>query len=93
MKPGERAGAFISITGDTKTVNLAEYGVYKGDEVPPKGIEFAGMDLHELNHTNPKIDLDNGHTIWGCQCYWGPETEVKKRVKLYEKKGYNCRSF
>lgn len=89
MKPGEKAGAVISANAETKTVEFAGYGVYRGDEVPPKGIEFMGMDLHELNHTNPRIDLDNGHTIWGCQCWWGSENAIKEKMKAYVLAGYD----
>ena len=28
----------------------------------------AGADLQEMH--NPKIVLDNGKIIYGCQCYW-----------------------
>jgi len=24
--------------------------------------------------TNPKILLDNGETVWGAECWWGPES-------------------
>ena len=89
MKPGDRVGAVISAEKDDKIVKFAGYGVYKGNEVPPKGIEFMGMDLHELNHTNPRIELDNGHTIWGCQCWWGPEETIIKSMKAYLLKGYD----
>lgn len=27
---------------------------------------------------NPRIKLDSGHTVWGCQCWWGPEAELKE---------------
>lgn len=23
--------------------------------------------------TNPKIVLDDGEVVWGCECWWGPE--------------------
>jgi hypothetical protein len=35
-----------------------------------------------------EIDLDNGHTIWGCQCWWGPEDVVKHHMEAYEKEGF-----
>lgn len=85
---GDRVGAIISASSDTKTVKFAGYGIYKGDEIPPKGIEIMGMDLHDMGHTNPRIDLDNGHTIWGCQCWWGPEDVVKHHMEAYEKEGF-----
>ncbi len=34
---------------------------------------------------NPKILLDSGDVVWGCECWWGPEAEVKaEREKLDE---------
>jgi hypothetical protein len=29
-------------------------------------------DLHARARLNPRIDLDNGTTVWGYQCWWGP---------------------
>ena len=26
--------------------------------------------------TNPRIKLDDGQTVWGCQCWWGPESKA-----------------
>lgn len=28
---------------------------------------------------NPRIKLDSGHTVWGMQCWWGPEEELKEQ--------------
>lgn len=44
-----------------------------------------GVDLHELGHKNPKILLDNGHVIWGCQCWFASEEKIKSMIELYEK--------
>ncbi|MFF1469107.1 hypothetical protein [Streptomyces mirabilis] len=30
--------------------------------------------------SNPRIDLDNGTTVWGFQCWWGPEDGFEKWV-------------
>ncbi len=37
---------------------------------------------------NPKIRLDNGKIVWGCECWWGSEEEVKKQIEAYKGKGY-----
>ena len=34
---------------------------------------LTGMDL------NPRLDLDGGGTVWGCECWWMPEAEFDKR--------------
>lgn len=31
---------------------------------------------------NPRIKLDSGHTVWGMQCWWGPEQELKEQPGL-----------
>ena len=78
-KKGDRVGA---ICGSTKKgIEFFGYGVYQGQEVPPKGIEFMGIDMSEHKMPNPKILLDNGDIVWGCQCWWGSEEEVRKRLE------------
>lgn len=40
--------------------------------------------------TNPKIVLDDGEVVWGCECWWGPEagyaafrgTRTEKRCSI-----------
>jgi hypothetical protein len=27
---------------------------------------------------NPRIKLDSGQTVWGCECWWGPVKEFEK---------------
>ena len=75
MEKGSRVGAIKSAT-DT-AVKFYGYGVYEGDEVPP--IEVGGV-LSEVGIPNPKITLDNGGVVWGCQCWWGSEEKVKKMI-------------
>lgn len=49
-------------------------GTYAGDfPLPP---EAGGFNLGQ---ENPRIDLDNGKTVWGCECWWGPSDKVKAR--------------
>ena len=37
--------------------------------------EFALLDI-----ANPRIKLDTGKTVWGCQCWWGPEEQTKRYI-------------
>lgn len=78
-KPGDRVGAISH--SDQGKVFFFGYGAFKGYEVPPPGITFMGIDLNEIKHENPRIDLDNGKTVWGCECWWGPEDLVKKMLE------------
>ncbi|MFJ4988777.1 hypothetical protein ACIP9H_33875 [Streptomyces sp. NPDC088732] len=36
---------------------------------------LRGMDL------NPRIDLDAGGSVWGCECWWMPEEEFEAFVQ------------
>jgi len=82
-KIGERVGAILG--ADEDVVRFLGYGVYEGLESPPPGIALMGIDLNEIGHTNPKIQLDNGKVVWGCECWWGPEETVKQKLTRYAK--------
>lgn len=72
---GRRVGAFLSAT--QTEVSLLGYGVHEGEFIVPKDVnEF----LHTTSTPVPRIKLDNGDVIWGCECYWGDEEKVKKHV-------------
>lgn len=71
-KPGDRVGAIISIAEGKATI--AGYGVYDGEHPVPEEID---ADLAKMKLKNPKITLDDGNVIWGCECYWGSESSVK----------------
>ncbi len=62
---GERVGAVMSAT---KThVKLFGFGTYIGDRVPEPGVTMMGIDMHELGIPNPRIELDNGDLVVGCE--------------------------
>ena len=66
-KAGARVGAIRDAT-DSK-VNMFGYGVYDGDIKHP-----------DLGFPNPRITLDDGRIVWGCECWWGPEEKIKKII-------------
>lgn len=72
----ERVGAIQSMKDGV--VYFYGYGVYLGDEIPPSGM------LHDLGISNPKIELDNGGIVWGCECWWGSEDKIKDRIEGLE---------
>ncbi len=74
-KPGLRIGAFYSC--DEQTLGLYGYGVYEGDEVPPEGIFSSEGPLTLVGIPVPKLRLDDGTVIWGCECWWNDEATVK----------------
>lgn len=68
VKVGDRVGAFMSRTDSS--VEFCGYGVYLGD-LPCKRLGYR---------SNPKIQLDNGKQVWGCECWWGSEAEIQKEI-------------
>ncbi len=53
-------------------INIYGYGEYVGDEPCP--ICF--------NMSNPKIVLDSGDIVWGCECWWGEASVVEKKFAI-----------
>lgn len=68
---GTRVLAIISAK-DGVILSLGE-GVYDGDATPPEDIAWVPGML------NPKIILDSGKVVWGCECWWGPVDAVKDK--------------
>ena len=73
-KPGDRVIALCS--AKEGKVQSFGAGVYAGDFIPPK--TAGGFNFGQ---NNPRIDLDNGKTVWGCECWWGSEVVVRKRCE------------
>ncbi len=63
---------------------IAGHGNYVGDVVPPPGVALMGIELHAMGRANPKIELDNGNVIWGCQCWWGSEEAMAEKLEGHE---------
>jgi hypothetical protein len=74
-----RVGAVMS--ADQKEIRIFGFGVYVGNEVPPPGVMFMGQDLNKVGMENPKIVLDGGKVVWGCECWWAEEAVVKSSMK------------
>ncbi len=73
---GDRVGAVYDETDDE--VQFFGYGTYQGKHVPPAGVGENTDIIHRLGIQNPKILLDNGDTVWGCQCWWGSEAAIRE---------------
>lgn len=79
-KPGERVAAILS--SNDGVVEFIGYGVYVGDYVTHEKV--AGFMAHiarETGRVNPKIVLDNGKDVFGCECWWGPEASVRQMLE------------
>lgn len=78
-KIGDRVGAILS--GTEQTVELIGFGVYEGDFVPVEAVGMFAEIGRELEHLNPRIKLDDGEVVYGCECWWGAEDEVRKQLE------------
>jgi hypothetical protein len=63
----------LAIRDANKTeINIYGYGKYEGDEPCPM---MGGI-------RNPKIVLDNGDVVWGCECWWGDVEKAEQELQL-----------
>lgn len=79
-KEGDRVGAILE--ANHKEIKFLGFGVYEGFKIPTDDVIILGIQANTIHkYTNPCIKLDDGSTVWGCQCWWGPEEDVKKTLK------------
>ena len=59
---------------DEHAITIFGHGVYDGDFLvsPDASGPFAEA-LRELGRTNPRLTMDSGQVVWGCECWWGAE--------------------
>ena len=77
-RPGDRVGAVSH--GKDGILYIFGYGTYEGDFVPDESaVGWAAEAAREVGVTNPKIRLDSGKTVWGCECWWGSEKAIQAR--------------
>ena len=81
VKIGSRVGVICK--ADEETMYMFGYGTYVGDEVPTNAVGWMPDLMRETGITNPKLVLDNGDVVWGCESYWSAEQVVKEREKQY----------
>jgi hypothetical protein len=74
---GTRVGALSHY--DAEFVYLYGWGVYEGEFVPEQACGDIGEYLREYGDQNPRIRLDDGKIVYGCECWWGPEEEIRTK--------------
>ena len=81
---GERVGVILGWTPDEpKVIKFLGYGIYDGD--------LPGGPLG--SYPNPRITLEKGGVIWGCECWWGSEEEIKATLERHKAQGYTIREI
>lgn len=71
---GQRVGAISH--SDADRIFLFGFGVYEGGHVPPGDVGGFNMGL-----PTPRIRLDSGQVVWGCECRWGPEDQIRQHLE------------
>ena len=94
---GMRVGAIMGAKGGV--VEFFGYGVYEGDypygdeacgwvrnmiKEAERMVEEEGVESPFDIRNNPRIRLDSGKVVWGCECWWGPEKAVRKKMEGLE---------
>lgn len=76
--PGARVFATRNMKG--KTIFLFGRGTYDGyKEIEQDDVFFMGLNMK--GRENPRITLDNGEIVWGCESWWGPEDTLDTLIE------------
>lgn len=75
---GDRIGAIQS--ADSKTVYAFGFGTYQGEEIPPDDVPGPFGRLGLLGIPNPKLVMDDGTVVWGCESWWGDVVKVTRMI-------------
>lgn len=79
MEPGTRVYALVG--NKEHGVEVLGEGTYVGDEVPVEAVGWMAEALVEEQMANPKIALDNGGVVYGCECWWGSLEKTRARLE------------
>jgi hypothetical protein len=85
VKIGDRAGAFLSCS--IKELKFLGCGVYEGNFPPVEAVGYFAEGLAKHGIDNPRIRLDSGKIVYGCECYWGSEKSMIEKVNKAKKEG------
>jgi len=92
MQAGARVGAILEAHGDTIRVfgvGVLEGSYVYGDDGDDTPVGFVADMVRELpvseRPPNPRIRLDSGKVVWGCECWWMDEDRYRAMVAGYER--------
>lgn len=71
---------------DAKSKKLFVFGEgwYVGDFIPDENVSGPGELARQRKALTPKILLDGGVIIYGCECHWGIKEAIESRFAGYE---------
>lgn len=76
---GDRVLAILGASNGV--VKVIGEGIYEGNFVPREAVGQMAEALVELEVENPRIKLDNGKIVYGCECWWGPVENMRKQCE------------
>ena len=79
MKIGDRVGAVFG-TNEDGSIDFLGYGIYEGKFVPIEAVGQLSEMMREIGRVNPRIRMDSGSVVYGCECWWGSEESIKKTL-------------
>lgn len=77
-KIGDRIFA-LSHTDETKAYVFGE-GTYAGEAVPLEAIGVFANAMKDMGIKSPKIELNNGEVVYGCECWFGDVKLMLKKI-------------
>lgn len=87
MEIGAKVGAVLSAVDGV--VHFLGWEVYGGDVIPEdRGPGYVATSLHNAKLRNPKIILENGKVVYGCECWWGKEKAIQVAIDRWRREGY-----
>lgn len=83
---GSRIGAVLGAKNGK--VEFLGFGTYEGRAVPDADAVGIADIMREIGSENPKLRLDSGVVVWGCECWWGSQEEIERRLEAWRKDGW-----
>ena len=87
-KIGDRVYAIYGADKEKQILKVLGPGTYQGDEVPETAVGWMADAAVKSGLRNPKILLDNGDVVWGCECWWGEHDPGVLNVQHYKAAGW-----
>ena len=71
---------------DEGAVYIFGEGIYEGDFIPKEAVGVMADICRKANRENPRIRLDSGKIVYGCECWWGGIEDAKKKTGITDGK-------
>jgi hypothetical protein len=84
----DKVGAILDYNVKSKRIRFLGYGIYEGNFVPHQAIGYLRDILVSNNATCPRIKLDTGKYVYGCECWWGSVDIIDKELEKARNDGY-----